>query len=167
MPLFLRQIKNSKWYRHEGVPWLPPGELQADALGDLHTHDNKLSVWHVDDGRSNLHRVLAAIAAGRDHLSNVDYALVDASVIAGLNIPIEPSPGSTPDEDANSLWHRNFIELTRTKLLELAEAIAPQPARARLLAKEVAELLLQSLESGILSRSGIKPELLKRLGVDS
>ena len=69
MPLFLRIIRKAKWYKNEQVPWLPEGELQADTLTDLSTKSNELSVWHIEDDRSNLEQVVTALAAGRDHLN--------------------------------------------------------------------------------------------------
>ncbi len=45
MPLFLRKIRKAKWYKINGAAWLPAGEFQADALSDLGTKDNTLSVW--------------------------------------------------------------------------------------------------------------------------
>ena len=49
MPCILRQIRKAKWYKHPNVPWLNEGELQADALADLITKDNTLSVWMLED----------------------------------------------------------------------------------------------------------------------
>jgi hypothetical protein len=44
VPFFLSKIRKSKWYKHNDVPWLAEGELQADALGDLATNANALSL---------------------------------------------------------------------------------------------------------------------------
>ena len=88
MPFILRTIRKSKWYKHERVPWLVEGELQADALGDLRTSDNELSVWLVEDDESNLEQVVTALAVTRQRISNVDYALFDLQFLSELNIKI-------------------------------------------------------------------------------
>jgi hypothetical protein len=43
--LVLRKIRKSKWYKSGSVPWLEEGDLRADALSDLATKGNKLSVY--------------------------------------------------------------------------------------------------------------------------
>lgn len=48
MALVLRKIRKSKWYKSGSVPWLEEGDLRADALSDLATKGNKLSVYLVD-----------------------------------------------------------------------------------------------------------------------
>lgn len=63
MPLILRKIEKGRWNSDpQAVPWLPPGEVQAQALLDLAPKDNGLSVWLIEEDRSNLDRVVAALA---------------------------------------------------------------------------------------------------------
>ena len=103
-------------------PWLPEGDLGADALLDLQTKGNKLSVWRVDDDESNRDQVITAIAANHDSSSNVDYVLLDERLFSQLGIRIEGSPGETPDEEANC-QSCELVELSVYKLLYLVEAI--------------------------------------------
>jgi hypothetical protein len=81
VPFVLRKIRKAKWYKHQKVAWLKAGELQADAIGDLYTENNALSMWLVTDDKSNLQRVAAALAANCEYLGNLDYALLKVELI--------------------------------------------------------------------------------------
>lgn len=161
MPQFLRHVRKSKWYRHAGVPWLLPNELQADALGDVSTQDNTLSVWYVDDAATNLDQVLTAIASTRSVPSNLDYVLLDESIITQLGIEVVDDPAATPFPSANN-WHRNLVHLTRRKLLDLVAFIAQSP-RPRRQSDDLKELLRQARDAGLLDQARVQPTLLAHL----
>jgi hypothetical protein len=84
MPFFLRTIRKARWYNVEGVSWLEKGDIQADPLADLNTKGNELSVWLVENDRSNLEQVVTALAATRTDISNLDYALLDVRLLPEL-----------------------------------------------------------------------------------
>lgn len=148
MAAFLRHINRSKWYRHDAVLWLRPWDLQADALADLYTKNNTLSVYYVADRAKDLDRLTTAIAARRNVPTNFDYVLIDAAAVTGLSIDVVVTPGDTPDPVANAL-HRDLIELTREKLLGLVSVIGlsnrhripPATVKARLQAAVASRLL--------------------------
>lgn len=124
MAFWLRRIRKSKWYKHSDVDWLPPGEIQADAMSDISTNSNNLSVWWIDDNQTNLAQVIAALSAKRDHIDEFSYALIPISEIYYLNIKSEQNIGDTPDQYANNSWHWNLLELTASNLLNLGKIIA-------------------------------------------
>ena len=95
--------------------------MPADPLGDLRTSHNKLSVFEVED-RSNVDRILAALAAGGMKLSSKGFVLFDSELLAEIGIEIEASLGQTDDEKINS-WHKDLINLSGHKLVKLARAI--------------------------------------------
>lgn len=160
MPSFLRRINKAKWYPHAGVPWLRPSDLQADALADLYTKDNRLSVWYVDD-QVNVDDIVTALAATRDAPTNFDYVLVDERTITILDIAIRPSPFDTPDARVNSL-HRDFVELTDFKLRSLAGVIALRKP-TRMAPSDVKSRLKHGVSTGVLDRAKIPAVLLERL----
>lgn len=156
MPLVLRKIRKSKWYKHEGVAWLAEGELQSDALTDLSTNNNELSVWYIKDDKSNLARIVAALAANSDHVSNLDYALFNEQVLSEIGIKVEKRKGATIDEEANTSWHCELVELSASRLMELAKAILTKAEKKRVQEKEVRELIKQSLNSGHIDKTKLK-----------
>ena len=123
MPSFLIKVTWGKWQTDE--PWLPPGELPANALFDLKFPNNKLSVWSIEDGNTNLDRVIAALAVnkGKTSIDNVDYILLEQMTIEELGIKMEKSRGATPDVSANDEWHFDLIELTVSKIVSIARCI--------------------------------------------
>lgn len=64
MPHFLLSITKRKWDKLD-VPWLPSHDIQGDPLGALRLNDGTLSVWHIDDDKSNLDIVITALAVTR------------------------------------------------------------------------------------------------------
>ena len=150
MPFLFRTIRKSKWYNHEGTLWLPEGELQADALDDLKTTNNTLSVYWVDDSQENLERVVIAFAANRDSFAQVDYALFDKQILSDLNIEFDKSPGDTPDEEVNK-WHLDLVELTASKRFELAMKIMVQAQKRRIPKKTIEKRIIKAVKSKQLS----------------
>ena len=155
MAYILRTIRKARWYDHESISWLAAGEFQADALSDLKTDDNELSVWHVADDRSNLDQVVAALASTRDHVSNLDYALLDQNFIFQIQINIWPTVGNSPHEEAN-LWHRDLIEFSALKLYTLAKSVFENAERKRYSEKEILRLIARAIASGRIDRTQLK-----------
>jgi hypothetical protein len=147
VPFLLRAIRKAKWYRNPDLPWLSEGELQADALYDLKTDNNILSVWHILDDHSNKEQIITALAATRQHPVQFDYFLLEEQYPRELNIKIVEIPGDSPDQGINS-WHRDLIELSAEKLMQLARAIQLHAQRERIPHSNVRRLLAQALLSG-------------------
>src|SRR5882672_947819 len=105
MPLLLRTVRENRWYKSEAAPWLETGDVPADPLGDLATSQNRLSVWEVADDRSNVERIVRAVAIGRDKIAAMGYVLFDSELLPAVGIRTEVEGGGTADEAANA-WHR-------------------------------------------------------------
>lgn len=160
MPL-LRKITKPKWYDQ---PWLPAGELPADALVDLRTQKNELSVWRVEPGEGNLNAVIAALASNKtDKLDNLDYVLIDEEVVTNLGIQYVKTDGDSPHSDANSRWHCDLVELTGAKVLGLAREMKLRQAEHKRVHTAVREILKTALQAGALQRVSMKEGLLAAL----
>lgn len=158
MPLLLRKIRSTRWFGREEHAWLPDGEFQADALGDLNTEGNKLSVWEVEDDRSNFDDVVAGFAAARENLTNLDYALFDQRLLSDLNIKVVQTTGGTPSSSANTV-HRELVELSATKRVDLAKAIQTTGVLDRLEIDDIGNLICQAVKSGQITREMLKEKL--------
>lgn len=159
MAFLLRTIRKSKWYKHEGVPWLPAGEFQADALFDLKTESNRLSLWQVKDDRSNLNRVLAAVAANKDHPSNLDYALFNEDTILSLNLTLVQTDGESADNEVSVMWHRELIELSASRLLQLAKGIFTDAERERVSEANVLQLIARAVKAREIDLTRLKENI--------
>jgi hypothetical protein len=156
VPYLLRKIRRSKWFAG-AVDWLPVGELQADALGDLATKSNELSLWFVPDDRGNLTEVIAALSLSGDHVSVVEYALIDLDLCRDRGFEIAENPGATPFDGANH-WHRDLVRLTAGNVLNLAELVIHAP-QERCHHKDVLTYVAQAVNSGKVNISKIRPDL--------
>ena len=104
MTRYLRVVRQRRWATFPDIEWIAPGETQADALLDLQTKDNRLSVFRVDND-IDIQRVVIALAATRDHVANLDYAIFDDDELIARGIDITRTVGETPDQTANTLHH--------------------------------------------------------------
>jgi hypothetical protein len=158
---FLLIINKRRW-DHVEVPWLPAGELQADPLGDLRTSGNALSVWHIDDARTNLTSVVTALVANRKEVDFFEYGLFDEFIPRNLGIHVASSEGSTPLASANH-WHCDLIHLSSENLLALAKALFEPLDRNRLLREDVENLLVAAIHDGRLHAEALKPRVKDRI----
>ena len=161
MSLILRKLdRKAGFYNQE---WLPDGDVQADALTSLRTKGNRLSVWSIDDDRSNLSRVIAALAAGRDYLDKLDYAIIDDRDLASLGVRVVRVDGESSDEGANQRWHRDLITLSGRQLV--GSAACMRGGLTREPKSRVRELVVESVQSEFVARNSLKAGLLRALEV--
>jgi hypothetical protein len=156
VPFVLRSGRRSRWY---------PDAVIQETLKDLQSDvNNKLSVWLIEDDRSNLMRVICALATWREEIENVDYILTDYQVIVRLNISIEHTLGASADDKANERWHRNLCDLTEQKRLGLAQAMKEKCESVRIPQKDIAVLLADGIIAGRVNRGKMRlksPALVK------
>jgi hypothetical protein len=158
MPYLLRKIRRSKWYsKEEGIDWLPEEEVQADALTDLITKSNQLSVWFVPEDRGNISKIVAALSLSGDNVSVVDYALLNVEILSKEGFQIAENPGGTPFESAN-LWHRDIVNLSAGKVLKLV-TILKKAEKNRCLDKQALEHIKEALRDGKVDLSKINLKL--------
>lgn len=154
----LRKIRQARWYKVEGA-WLAADEIPADPLSDLTTKDNQLSIWYIEDDRSNLERVIAALAASGTDIANVDYALLDHQWLGDLYITMASTRGGTPDEEVNTAWHRDLVELSAGKLVTLATAIFTHAEKQRMPKIRVHQLIVQAVTLGWIDIQRLQPKV--------
>ena len=163
MPSFLRKINNKNlWLRADEPTWLPLGESVADILKDLKADRGRLSFWQVEDDRSNLDRLLAAMVGTYGRADKFDYVVIPATVLEGLAIPLVETDGATPDDLAKE-WHVDASELTCLGLAKLAEAVRASGDFKRVNPGPALRLLSKSVTNGWIDLSRLSPDLQDRL----
>lgn len=158
MSLILRTLRKNKFIRELQPVWVAHDDIQADALKDLETSDNDLSVWLVADDLSNLNRVLAAVAANRDQLANIDFALISEEALSQLGILLRKTPSVTPDHEV-SLLHRDISQLTARQVASLAHAISKDAQLDRRSKSQIQAMLLVSITTNYIDRASLKPDV--------
>lgn len=146
MAFVLRKVENKRrWDKDQDLDWMPTGDVPADCLLDLRTENNLLSVWELDDSQSNLNRVIAALAAQRQNLAKLEYAVVRKSKLSFDTGKIKKSAGDSPDVKANNEWHFDVTDLSGSNLVEFAKSIWTNGEVARLSKSEVKKLVAEAV----------------------
>ncbi|MCB0062240.1 MAG: hypothetical protein KDE19_09000 [Caldilineaceae bacterium] len=162
MPFLLRTLRKNKFVRELQPAWVPADDVQADALKDLESGENQLSFWLLDDGLSDLDRLLAGLAANRDQLANLDFALIPLERIIELGIRVEENAGDCLDAEM-SLLHRDLAQLTASQLAALAKTISLHGQLERKSKSQVRTLLLNSVAVGYLDIETMKEGIANKL----
>ena len=160
MTRYLRLVRQRRWAVFPEIEWLEPGELQADAMLDLQSSGNRLSVYRVDSD-ADVERVVVALAANRDHVANLDYAVFDDDELLEQGVAVTQLQGETPDDTANML-HHDVGELTVEKLALLARVVGSGEHR-RVHRRDMQQKLNQALWSGHLVPERVRPSLMARI----
>ena len=118
----MRVVRQARWYKYPELDWLPDGGLQGDALGELRTGGNDLSVYRVEN-KTGRERVIVALAANPDNWANLDYAIFADAGLASIDVAINQQDGQTPDLGVNIL-HYDLANLTAGRLVQLPQVIS-------------------------------------------
>ena len=160
MPVYLLGLTRRRWDRddEEYKSWLAADQVPAEVYRDLRTDESKLSVWHIEDDRSNLSEVVTALAINRRGFSHYDYGLIDPALVSSSGIKTEQSMGETPIPSANR-WHRDLIELTVDRLSTLIKSLFGVMPTYRILRPRVRELILAAVEANEVERNRLPVEM--------
>src|SRR5690348_12679555 len=89
MPLFLYKVRKAhRWYSESAREFLENDDVPADAVGDMQTKANLLSVWEVAQNRSDVVRIVRAIAVGADRIDDAGYVLLDSNHLMRVGIEV-------------------------------------------------------------------------------
>lgn len=147
MAFFFRKVRRTKWYREDPKGQASIEKLQADALGDLRTQSNLLSLFIVDNDLGNLERIAAAFAATSEHRGNLDYVLVDRQAINKLGLKEIPNPGETKDQEVNKV-HIDMAIPNAQNLVDLAFVFWNEGDTKRIQQKKIQQMIQEGKESG-------------------
>jgi hypothetical protein len=148
MPLLVRNVnKDYRWFRNEEVDrLLAEGDCPSDPFQDLQTSKNHLSVYEVAPDRSNLERLVRAVAVGRSELGTVAYIVFDSTIVENAQIEITATPGDTKDLGANV--HHRDLTVSGKKLVELIRGILQSGESVDYILKaRLIELVEQGIEA--------------------
>lgn len=120
----------------------------GDAIGDLRTVQNKLSVWKGDT-EEDINDAIVALALNRDDVCKIDYLILEEDKIAKMAINIvDDQPGRADglnNDDAILLKHRDLVEIDYKRLGLLAKYMTDiakiEKNRKSMTKKEVKDLL--------------------------
>ena len=146
MPLLLRTVRQNRWLKDEAAPFLLIDDVPADSVCDLQTQQNLLSVWEVAQDRSNIERIVRAVAIGRQKIANMGYVVFDSGLLPAAGIEIRENKGTTLDEGTNA-WHRDLV-VSGNKLVALTKAILQHGESGTVLKKNLRQLVDEGIRDG-------------------
>ena len=154
MPYLLRKIRRVRWDPEltKEIPGLASNECPSDCLADLNTAECNLSVWQINDDRSNLDDVVVALGSNCDRITNLDYALIDREKVEAIS-KLKKTVGQSPHNKANDNWHWDLIGLSVERLRQLAELMYGEAVRVRITRKDVENLVRKALDQRQLDRT--------------
>ncbi len=106
-----------------------------------------MSVWYVEDDRSNLNVIVTALAATRQNFDKFEYGLFDQKDLDFVGISVKKKPGNTPLRKAN-VWHRDLVELTIDKATRLVKTIFNNLEKKRLLREDIKTRIINAVRAG-------------------
>lgn len=126
MKYYIRKITPSKFPRPEDEYISSVENLQADAVGDIRTSRNTLSIWEVDshDDISLDDGVFALITSpAQSSLDKVDFIIFSEQELEKYNLKLIRTDGDTLVNDLKCK-HRDIIELTYGSMRGILEIIS-------------------------------------------
>lgn len=122
MPYVLRKAMLAKWETDPKTRGLTEDGLQ-NALEELQLQDNRLSVFLVDDHKSNVNRIVAALAATRQSPDIMEYYLLNVDELDRQEISWRKTPMDTTPDDTVNCVHVDLGIPDVDKLRELAQTL--------------------------------------------
>ena len=159
MSNLVRRLKNGTWLASTDGE---SGDLRSDALKNFNTTNNKLSVFEIDGSVYSAERMAIAVAARSQRLEQVDYIEFEHQIAFELEILLDETAGDTPDQEANKL-HRDLQIGSTKKLCALAEAIYRTSKPQRVSKPNVAKLLLNAIDDGLIDLKCLEVSMRKEL----
>ena len=146
MPLLLRTVRQNRWLKDAAAPFLAIDDVPADAVGDLLTQQNLLSVWEVAQDCSNIEPIVRAVAIGRNEIASMGYVVFDSGWLPAAGIEIRENKGESLDEGANA-WHRDLV-LSGNKLVALTKTILRYGESGTVLKARLQQFVDQGIRNG-------------------
>ena len=161
MAFLFRKIQDKRFWdkpSEENLTWLPQGQIPASPLTQLRLTDDSMSIYEIEDIQDGVNRVVAALAATRDHLDKLDYLIFEKSLLEGLGIDISERKGTTADDEVNQ-WHLDLENLTTKTITKLVDNLFYKCETGRKTALEIKDLISNHLEEGFLNPGQVRIQI--------
>ena len=141
------------------------GQISHRVLGDFVARGGALSLWQIDNDRSDLEEAVVALGASAGP-TKIDVLLLRDELLADLGIHWTRNPASTPYEPFNHR-HCEVTDCSVTALVGLIEEMVPEDPKdlkvCRFHERDVLGLLAQRVGAGTLKLEDLQPRTARRL----
>lgn len=164
MAFFVRKISRNKWPSN----MCDINDLSADAISDLRTTNNTLSIWRVDSEDELEHAILALAASSKvSRIENMSIVWIDEKELEKYGIKIsDKEPGDTVVDDLKRT-HRDICDVTYKSLGDIARIILSEINEKehvkRITKTEVRNLLVSAYNDKRLLEEKCMPELIDEI----
>lgn len=165
MPFFLRAINRENWPEPEEHATIH--DLDADALNDLKTQENTMSVWYAEN-EEDLHSAIVAYLASMDkwvELEAVEFIAINLKDVEAAGIKCDKIPNFTYISEYQTK-HRDLIELKYDSIEKLADIVIKSIGEGRdyIIDKgQIRELFAEVVQAGKLHSDDIEKSRHKKL----
>lgn len=140
----------------------------GDAISDLRTTDNKLSVW-IGDNEEDIDDAIVALALSRDDVQKVECFELDEKKLSEMEITTAEEKGKVGGlNEAILCKHRNLVEIDYKRLGILADYMAclasNEQNRITRTPSSIKELLRRYEREGKIKRNMVKPHIREKMG---
>ena len=126
MCYFVRKITLSKWPKQPEDISLDIHKLRADAIADVRTFNNCLSIWNVaSDSDSAINEAVLALAtaSGQTSFDKMDFVIFTGSDLSLKGLRLESADGDTAVTKLRNT-HYNIVGLTYDSLTTVMSIIS-------------------------------------------
>ena len=165
MPFFLRAINRENWPEPEENATVH--DLDADALNDLKTQENTMSVWCAED-EGDLNSAIVAYLASMDkwvELEAVDFIAINAKDVEDAGLKYDKVPNFTYIKEYETK-HRDLVALKYDSIEKIANIVIKSINEGRdyIIDKgQIRELFIEVVREGKLHSEDIEKSRHKKL----
>ena len=119
-------INLTKWPKKSDVATLSISKLRADAVADVRTFNDELSIWSVNsDSESDINEAFLALATGskQERFDKMDVVIFTNEDLASKGLTLQSATGDTAVVDLRDK-HQNIVGLTYETLTSVMSIIS-------------------------------------------
>ena len=165
VPYYIRVLNSKRYWdtdEHSKFPWLSNNELPSDALLNVKTQGNSLSIYILDDDGNDLDIILCAHASTRDHINPIDFAVIPDNILSEIGLETYDTQGQTLVSHVNDL-HQDLVHISADKLVNMIKSTITYGCICRLTPAKVKKLMKLYVDDGTIKIEQLKPSVQSKL----
>jgi hypothetical protein len=169
--MLIRMLSNINKWDGSKVVNRQDAFICGDAIGDLKTTDNRLSVWKADSDE-DIRDAVVALSLSRENVGKLAYCLLDEKELLKREISVvNDMKGIAPGLDDSILSkHRDLMDLDYWRIGYLSEymidLLVKEENRKFMTASNIKKLLNEYRNNNKIDTGKVKDSLRKHLGWD-
>ena len=167
MPLLVRRFERQRW-DHDVRNDASIPHVTADAITDLKTKGNTLSVWYAES-EAELDNAVLAIAGTLNQIDSIDVIALDMSDLKLAGLVLQEDVGATKIKGFDKR-HRNIVELDYASLGVVARVMIDRlieydqkKKTTRITALQIQHMLEDAVSSSLLDWDDLPKDIRQKI----